>query len=454
MRTLELIDGQVRNQQRPIGPCVSLVVEQGECVALTGASGSGKSTLLKAMLGLLPSPLVFSGNAKLIGQRTDKLGHLMSRTIGYLPSEPLSAMPPFLKVRNLLTLAASRCEVPATAMQRIAALMPQLGLEPVLNDQYGRELSGGQCQRILLICALASNPKLLLLDEPSSALDAASTAALIRVLNDYRNCGGSILLVTHDQQLVRSCSDRVIALSKNSKTPVEGSRQTHNTSATHALQLSDVWKSYVPEKPVLERFSLTIEQAEAVCLFGPSGCGKSTIARIASGLELPDSGTVYVDGQILSGTTFNRARQAGRSAALMPQDSMSSLPPNLTVLQCLADASGKDKSIRPADVLEAVKLSSALGNRFPNQLSGGQRQRVALARALLRKPQLLILDEPTSGLDLSTKQVILALIARLRVELGMALLLVSHDEAAMEICDRSIALSQESRSHSTFGYGI
>lgn len=409
-------------------------------MALVGASGSGKSSLLKAMLSLLPVGFSSSGVAIVLGQTGNSITPLLGRAIGYVPAEPMSAIPPLLRVREFVKLVSQRTDKTSETLQRVATLFGKLQLAPAIFEQFGRELSGGQCQRVLFACALAANPKLVVLDEPNSALDSELSAALLQALTDYRKSGGSILLVSHDQALVRVCADRAIELTLPTLTTSIASPSSARSRPEVALELREVSKAYLFGKKVLDGFNLQIKAGESVCLFGASGSGKSTIARLCAGLEVPDSGSVLINGKTLNGSPFARSRKAGITACFMPQDSMLSLPPHLTVLQCLHESSNAPQ-VELLSALDAVNLSATLRHRLPNQLSGGQRQRVALARALVRRPKMLILDEPTSGLDPKSKATILSLIARLRTELNMTLLLVSHDESAFAICDRKIELN-------------
>ena len=379
-------------------------------------------------MSLLPSSLTFSGEMLFGGSPTAP-----DKYLGYCPAEPISALPPSLKIKHLFARIATGAQGAAEVQQHIRQLMKSLDLDDALLDRFGRELSGGQAQRLLLAASLTREPKLLILDEPTSALDHERKQLVLEVLRRFVSAGGGVLLISHDQDFANSIATKTIEICQ-SQWSSDRNDVPSLINANHCiLKVEQIRKNFVPGTDLFSTRSFKLAAGETLGLFGRSGSGKTTMARICAGLELPTSGTVTICGEVLTGPTTTRARLFGQHGAFVPQDPPGSLPPNLSVIECVKDAA-RFSSVLADEALTRTGIVAGLHQRKPHELSGGQRQRVALARALVSKPKLLILDEPTSGLDVATKRRILDLVGEIQREIQSALLVVSHDVEVKSMC--------------------
>ena len=464
---------------------VSLHVNAGETLALVGESGSGKSTVALAALGLLGSTADVHGSAVITGRQiigTDdrELRTLRGAAAGMVFQEPASALDPLMRVgRQIVEVIRNHHDVSAVeAETRAVELLGHVGLPdpPTRARYYPFQLSGGQRQRVVIAMAIANRPRLLIADEPTTALDVTVQAEildLLRRLAAEHHMG--VLIVTHNMGVVADFADRVAVMYRG-EIVEHGSvddvllRPRHDytqrlLAAVPRLTVHDVTpgpdpraepdapEPYVDLRSVTVRFgsgrhtvtalddvTLQIAPGETLGLVGESGSGKSTVARVVLGLVKPDAGDVRVFGHVLARTRRRERRllQGGIGVAL--QDPIASLDARMSVGECIAEPlrvhakriGGAERRRRVAAALDAVRLPADFAARAPRELSGGQRQRVSLARALVLGPRLLVADEPTSALDVSVQQIVLDVISEMQRELGFACLFVSHDLAVVQ----------------------
>ncbi|GAB3707451.1 dipeptide ABC transporter ATP-binding protein [Mariniluteicoccus flavus] len=473
----------------------SFAVRPGEVLGVVGESGSGKSTIGLAALGLLPPTAtvtgeVFVGDHEMIALPERAREGVRGGEVAMVFQDALAALNPYRTVGQQIGDAYRlRHDVSAgEARARAVEMLTRVGMsDPARQvDRYPHEFSGGMRQRAMIAMAVVNEPRVLIADEPTTALDVtvqAQVLALLRELVD--GLGMAMVLVTHDLGVVAQTADTV-AVMRHGEIVEQGpvadifARPQHPyTVALHAatpridqpgsstgrdpdgdvvLRLEAVSKTFrarrsVFSKPVETRaaddVTLEVRRGETVALVGESGSGKSTVSRIALRLLDADSGRILFRGEDITGWSQGRVRPLRREMAMVFQDPYSSLNPRHRVGTILARArrvhglpADRDHI---ADLLRQVSLDPAYADRYPHQLSGGQRQRVGIARALASGPSLLIADEPVSALDVSVRGQIMDLLARLRDEHDLALLLVSHDLAVTRSVADRIAVMQQGR---------
>ncbi|MFB9931824.1 dipeptide ABC transporter ATP-binding protein [Amycolatopsis halotolerans] len=465
---------------------LSLSVAPGEIVAVVGESGSGKSTAALAVLGLLPDSARVTGSIELAGQnvldlRGEELRKLRGPAAGMVFQEPMTALNP-LRTIGFQLAEAIRNHDPEKLRHRryydrCAELLDRVGVpEPAARlKQYPHELSGGLRQRVMIAIALAAGPRLIIADEPTTALDVTVQQQILDLLRDIREHEGTAtLLITHNMGVVADVADRVAVLRHGklveeapaaelfaspkadytrellAAVPQLGSF-THDATVEETrkpvLALSNVVVEY-GGRQVVNDVSLSVSPGEIVGLVGESGSGKTTLGNCALGLVTPKSGSVEVLGGPLPKGTGRSARAVRRQIGAVFQDPAASLDPRMTVAQTVAEplvvhtSTGRgERQRRVRELLDAVELPESLLGRYGHELSGGQRQRVSLARALVLGPKLLIADEPTSALDVSVQAAVLEVFRRLHREFGFGCLFVSHDLAVVDsLCDRVAVL--------------
>jgi peptide/nickel transport system ATP-binding protein len=475
---------------------ISLRVEAGQRAAVIGESGSGKSVTMKAVIGTLPHPAgrILGGSIRFDGRELLTLDRrererLKGTDISIVHQDPLTSFNPVFTIGqhldDVLKFADRRLGVasnPARRRERIEATLRQVQLkEPdrVLRS-WPFQLSGGMRQRVLIAMALMHRPKLLIADEPGTALDVTTQDEILRLLNHLvREEQLTLLMVTHNLAVVRQTSDYVYVMQAGSIVehgpvreifnaprsaytqrlleaipPLYGPKVQHRQahSTTPIITTVEVAKRYAAPRRLLEparppviavrNASLSICKGDVFGIAGESGSGKSTIARLIVGLVPPSSGTIEIEGRSIADWRKDPAFR--RRIQIVYQNPASSLNPRRTVADTLAvplafaGAIAKDK--RPArirELLELVELPATYAGRYPHQLSGGQKQRVAIARALAVDPEIIVLDEPTSSLDVSVQKTVIDLLVGLRDRLGLTYLFISHDLSLMRnFCNR------------------
>ena len=466
---------------------ISFAVQAGEKLALVGESGSGKTVSALSLLRLVQNARV-QGTALLEGrdllQLTEReLRAVRGDEVAVIFQEPMTALNPLYTVGEQIAevLQLKRGMAAAQARQEVVALLASTGIpEPERRaGAYPHQLSGGQRQRAMIAMALASRPKLLIADEPTTALDVSLRGQILDLLADLqREHGMAVLLITHDLNLVRRFADRVAVMerghlveqgavaevfaapqhpytrrllaSRPRRDVVEAGTTADQPPALHARQMGVTYPVPLPgvrgwfRKGVFEavrQVDFDLAAGRTLGVVGESGSGKSTLALAALGL-LPHSGELHVGetGWATAAAT-GQTRMLRQRVQVVFQDPFSSLSPRMTVEQIVGeglqvhqpDLPRAQQRERVIDALRAVGLMSAEDapdawlQRYPHECSGGQRQRLAIARALIVDPQLLVLDEPTSALDVTVQQQVLGLLQHLQRERGLGYLLITHD---------------------------
>lgn len=477
---------------------VDIDLAPGELLAVVGESGSGKTTLALAALGHVgPGLRPTGGEVRLDGSSLLRLDERRLRRVraalcGYVAQDPRTALAPHLRVGAQVAEVLRARRVPKEQWaERAERALRLAGLDRPHEVVHRRphQLSGGQRQRVALAVALSVEPRLLVLDEPTSALDTVTAAAFLADLTRLRReTGVAVLLVSHDLGSVAGVADRVAVMdggrivelgppeavltdpvSERGRALVAAARpgvpvpaadheeRTGEGALLCASELSLVrGEPHRPTSLVLDGVSLILDPGDCLSVVGPSGCGKTTLLRCLAGLDTPTQGEIRLLGEALARDVRERDPRQRRRVQLVPQDPYASLNPRHTVAAIvgrpLAFRPDLPETRQPAEVerlLAQVGLDPELGGRLPGALSGGQRQRVALARALAAGPEVLLCDEVTSALDPSVATAVTELIARLRTELRIAVVMVTHDLSVAARLGGRVAVLHDGRIRET-----
>jgi peptide/nickel transport system ATP-binding protein len=484
------VDFWVEGEWVPAAKNLSYEIAAGEVLAIVGESGSGKSASSMALLGLTPQNGRIFGSVKLDGEElvtatSKRLRELRGSGIAVIFQEPMTALNPVYTIgfQIIETLRVHFNMTNLKAKQRAIELLTMVDLpdpEKAFNS-YPHQLSGGQRQRAMIAQAISCDPKLLIADEPTTALDVTIQAEILDLLRDLqKRLDSAILLITHDMGVVADLADRVLVMKDGVMVEQGSSRQIYKSpqqvytqqllaavpnlgqgaaiaakpasKADLVLLLKNVDIEYpkrgrVPAFLAAKNINLEIAKGEVVGLVGESGSGKTTVGRAAVGLLSVKSGSLIVAGKDISNTKKSELRQLRSKLGIVFQDPGSSLNPRWSISQSIAEPLvlskqfSKDQANKRIDELLAqVQLPLSYRNRYPHELSGGQRQRVGIARALALSPEFLVADEPTSALDVSVQARVLELLKDLQKDLGFACLFVSHDLAVVDFLADRIAV--------------
>jgi len=463
---------------------VSLDVRAGEVLAIVGESGSGKTVTARTILGLLPETALTQGAVVLdgtdvVGLDREALRRVRGTKAAMIFQEPSTALNPVFTVGWQLAegLRAHGTYTKKQARERAIEMLGRVGIpEPERRvDDYPHQFSGGQKQRIVIATALALDPTVIIADEPTTALDVTVQAEILDLLRRLRDEDGTaIVLITHNMGVVADLADRVAVMlngevvetapvaelfahPKNDYTTrllaavprleiVDRQPPAGAAEATPVVAASDLVIEYAGRLRragfrAVDRVSFSIAPGEVVGLVGESGSGKTTIGRAIAGLTPVTGGSLRVLGVEMNGVKERTFRPHRKDLGFVFQDPATSFNPLLTIAQNVAEplivhggardaAAARD---RVDELLEAVQLPKAFGDRFPHELSGGQRQRASLARGLALDPKLLIADEPTSALDVSVQARVLELFGELQERFGFATLFITHDLAVVDM---------------------
>jgi peptide/nickel transport system ATP-binding protein len=467
---------------------ISLQVRQGETLCVVGESGSGKSVTSLATMGLLPrdSLKATGGSIKLVGedvlQASDRrLRQLRATTMAMIFQEPMTALNPVVPVGNQIDeVLRTHTDLNATARKkRILDMMDQVRLPDVTRifKSYPHRLSGGQRQRIMIAMALVLEPKLLIADEPTTALDVTTQKQILSLMRDLqKDHGTAVLFITHDMGVVAEIADRVAVMRQGRlvetgtldgilRAPTE--EYTRNLLQAvpslvprHArveagfnpivLEANELGKVYrersflgkAREVAAAKDVTLTLRKGRTLGIVGESGSGKSTVARCLVRLIDPTSGGIRLGGREISELSRSALRPHRKKIQIIFQDPYRSLNPRITIGESIAEGPinygtpHKVAMARARELLELVDLPADAVSRYPHQFSGGQRQRIAIARALALEPDVLVADEACSALDVSVQAQVLRLLDDIQTRLGIAILFITHDlRVAAQICD-------------------
>ncbi len=468
---------------------VSFSLQPGEILGIVGESGSGKSVTCRAVMRLLTAGARADGQALIDGQDLLTLGEkelcaIRGRDIGMIFQNPASHLDPLRRIGEQVAapmirhLGLSKRE----GLKRAIRLLDDVGIrEPEMRARsYPHEFSGGMKQRAMIAAAIGCQPKLLIADEPTTALDVTVQARILQLLKELnRKAGLAMILISHDLGVVADICSRVVVM-RGGEVVEQGliddviNRPKHpytrllidsqpggktygaacgSANGTPLLSVEKLSVSFNSRRGLtgggqsfhaLDGIDLQIDAGETVGIVGESGSGKSTLARSIIRLNTPSGGAIRLDGQdvgALAGAALTAFR---RRVQMVFQNPYDSLNPRMTIAEAVAEPiwrhglADRKAAEKEADLLlEMVELPRTLRDRKPRQLSGGQCQRVGLARALALKPQLLIADEITSALDVTTQAQILELLVRLQLERTLTLLYISHDLSVVSsLCQR------------------
>jgi peptide/nickel transport system ATP-binding protein len=478
---------------------VGFDLARGQSLALIGESGSGKSTIARALLRLLPSGGTARGEIRFNGQDILALPErrfrpLRGRAIGFVPQDPGNALNPVRTIGAQAMEAAMLTGEPDAAIRKALILetFAMVGLDNPerIYGSYPHQLSGGMLQRVLIGLAVLPRPALLVADEPTSALDVTIQKRILDLLSRLQHeLDISLLLITHDLAIAAERTDTLVVL-KNGTVQEAGrtssvfssptspyarklhadvpalnpDRYAHLREKSPRLRPADQ-RPKIDVKAVNKRFSVDGKVLTAVddvsfsvpagtthALVGESGSGKTTTIRLLLGLEDPDTGTISVAGEQVSGRSPTSLRSVWRHLQLVYQNPFTSLDPTWNVEHLVREpldrfgiGTPQERSDRVREALANVGLAEHLLARKPVALSGGQRQRVAIARSLVLKPDVIVLDEPTSALDVSVQADIVEVLLSLQARLGLTYIFVSHDLALVRQLADTVSVMQQGR---------
>ena len=470
---------------------VSFSIARGEVVALIGESGSGKTTIALALMGYARAGCTIAGGrvrvggVEPIGLAPAALARLRGRTVSYIAQSAAAAFNPAQRIMAQVVENAliHRLRSRAAAEARARALFRALALPDPdgVGALFPHQVSGGQLQRLMAAMALITDPALVILDEPTTALDVTTQIEVLRAFKRVvREQGTTALYVSHDLSVVAQMADRIIVLRDGvvqesapaaqlltapahpytrsllaAAAPAPRQAVALPAGAAPLLRVSGLVAGYgppdargLPAVPVLHDIAFSIAPGSVLGVVGESGCGKSTLAQVIAGLLPAARGSITLDGEALAPRAAGRTREQLRRVQIVFQMADMALNPAHSVRRILARPLQfyhglRDAALarRVAALLDMVRLPQALADRLPAGLSGGQKQRLNLARALAAEPALILCDEVTSALDTVVGAAILDLLAELRRELGVAYLFISHDISTIRaLCDQVMIL--------------
>jgi len=497
------VDARTPEGLRPVLEDVSFTLQAGETVCLAGESGSGKSLTALSIMRLLSLSLKPRSGSIRLGERelTTLSERAMRRVrggeIAMIFQEPMTSLNPVMTVGAQLTEAirAHDDADPKRAEARAVAMLDAVHITEAKRRmaQYPHELSGGMRQRVMIAIALSCRPKVLIADEPTTALDVTVQAQILKLMRELRvHFGAAILLITHDMGVVAEMADRVAVMRSGrvveqgstldiferpretythklldavprlgafagtdgpprmtSSPPIALSRDpalfVHDLEVTYGLARRWFGRGAAPE-PTVKGVSFELHPGRTLGLVGESGSGKSTTGKAVLGL-LPFTGEVVIDGVSIAGLSSSEMRPVRRKAQMIFQDPYASLDPRMSVGAAIAEpltihgvGSAAERRERVAVLLKRVHLLPDHASRYPHEFSGGQRQRICIARALALEPRVIVADESVSALDVSVRGQVLDLLLELQEEMGLAYLFISHDMAVIERMSHDVAV--------------
>ena len=459
---------------------IGFTLEEGESLGIVGESGSGKSVSCGALLRLLPATAeIAAAKLRLDGTdvlKADKedLARLRGRAAAMIFQDPMTAFDPVFTIGHQIaeTIRTHRAMGKKEALAEAERLLLRVEIKNARDvlGYYPHQLSGGMLQRAMIAMALSCRPKLLIADEPTTALDVTIQAQILQLIKEIQaEFGMALIVITHDLGVIAETVDRVLVMYRGEimeEGPVQEifdaprhdytrqllaslqSRFEPSPGApdpTPALELRGLSKAYRIRRRAglfheygdfhaVRSVDIVLPRNRIVGIVGESGSGKTTTGLMAMRLTDSSSGEIIVDGEDISRLSPEALKPYRRRMQIVFQDSYSALDPMMTLTQIIAEplnihgiGTAREQTAKALEWLERVGLERSYGTRYPHELSGGQRQRVAIARALILGPSILVADEPTSALDVTVKAQIIGLLKRLQAEMGLSMLFISHD---------------------------
>jgi oligopeptide/dipeptide ABC transporter ATP-binding protein len=478
---------------------VSFVVNEGESLGIVGESGSGKSVSCAALLRLLPATAQVSATAlKLDGidvlkASKEDLARLRGRSAAMIFQDPMTAFDPVFSIGHQITetILAHRKISPKDALAEAEQLLLRVEIKNARDvlGYYPHQLSGGMLQRAMIAMALSCRPKILIADEPTTALDVTIQAQILQLIKKVQaEFGMALIMITHDLGVIAETVDRVLVMYNGEvmeegpvqqvfdaprhsytkrllaslETSFEPSRGDDGNAAP-ALELRNLAKTYRIKRRkglftsyadfhAVRPVDIVLPRNQIVGLVGESGSGKTTTGLMAMRLTEPSSGQILVNGTDISALGSDALKAYRRHMQIVFQDSYSALDPMMTLTQIIAEplhihglGTAREQTEKALAWLERVGLPRTFANRYSHELSGGQRQRVAIARALILGPSVLVADEPTSALDVTVKAQIIGLLKQLQAEMGLSMLFISHDLSTVKSLTDSVVVMYRGR---------
>ena len=476
---------------------LNLDVHAREILCVVGESGSGKSVTAFASIGLLAGALkpttgsIRLGGDDILSMSDRALQNIRGDRVGMVFQEPMNALNPSFPVGYQIEEIFSRHRRKMSKRARrekVILLLEEVQLpDPVmLANAYPRQLSGGQRQRIVIAMAMALSPKLLIADEPTTALDVTTQARILDlILNLRQSHDAGIMFITHDFGVVSEIADRVAVMEKgrlveegkaddilgSPKHPYtqkliaaiprmrrDSGARRHDRTAEPLLSARGIRKTFrtrhgpfgiTRKVDAVRDFNLDLAAGESLAIVGESGSGKSTVVNCLLRLCDADSGSMMLDGGDFFSAAGSDLRNARRNIQIVFQDPYGSLNPRRKIRDILLQGPRNFKTPdaesleRARKLLDTVQLDDNTLNRYPNQFSGGQRQRICIARALMLEPKILIADEAVSALDVSIQAEVLKLLNDIRRRMNLTLLFITHDlRVASQVCERVVVMKQ------------
>ncbi len=470
---------------------VSYSLAPQEILCVVGESGSGKSLTARAVMGLLPAPYVNYEKGRILFQGEDltqasdeRMREVRGSDISMIFQEPMTALNPVMRIGDQIDeVIRFHVKLPRRARRELAlSLLEDVHLPdpPRIMNAYPHELSGGQRQRAMIAMALALEPKVLIADEPTTALDVTTQAQILHLIRELQaKHQTGVLFITHDIGVVADIADRVAVMQHGRIVEIDTvdkvlndpqheytralidavpglvPRAVKTDSGEAILQVRQLVKTYRSggrflgigkahkEVHACDHVDVVLNESETLGIVGESGSGKSTLARCIVRLHSTDSGEIIYRGQDLCPLERAAMRPYRSKIQMVFQDPYASLNPRATVGRILTEGprimgeSRREADDRAREMLELVGLDSRAFDRYPHEFSGGQRQRIGLARALAMRPEILVADEPVSALDVSIQAQVLALLADIRERLQLSMVFITHDlRVAAQVCDR------------------
>ncbi|MEN3296171.1 MAG: peptide/nickel transport system ATP-binding protein ddpF [Burkholderiales bacterium] len=480
------------NAQRVIKN-IGFDIMPGETVCVVGESGSGKSVTSLSVMGLLPKDGLQACSGSILVEGEDvlkassqRLRELRATRMAMVFQEPMTALNPVEKVGDQIeeVLRVHTRLGKSARRDKVLAMLESVQLPDItrIYESYPHQLSGGQRQRIVIAMALILEPKLLIADEPTTALDVTTQKQILLLIRELqKKHNTAVLFITHDFGVVAEIADRIVVMNRGevvevgtraeilaaprvaytrmlvSSVPSLIPKKRTVLTSEIVLDVAGLNKTYVEKRmfgagssvAAAQDVNLTVRRGEIVGVVGESGSGKSTVARCVVRLIDPTSGAVRIKGTDIAQFSGSKLRPLRSRIQIVFQDPYRSLNPRLRVGESIIEGlvnfgTPRDQALAKAtELMRVVGLQADAMQRYPHQFSGGQRQRICIARALALEPDILVADEAVSALDVSVQAQVLELLEEIRMRTGIAVLFITHDlRVAAQICDTIVVMQK------------